>query len=252
MWASAFLVPWIALFVVWPTLRRPMLWASALTIPLGLTEPLFVPAYWNPPSLFNMAQRTGFDIESLIFCFAIGGLAAAGYRVLIPAPEHEVAPQVRRSHQHRWHRVALASPLLVFAILLTLPWNPIYPGIAALVAGAVACGLCRPDLWRNTFTGGAVFLALYAMFLFGLKWLWPGYIEAVWNLGRLIAWRPAGLPLEELLFGSGVGMYWSSVYEHITWSIRSPGTSSFPLPTHDRGASAASTRIQKRLENESP
>ncbi len=217
IWASAFLVPWMILFVARPTLRRPMLWASALTLPLGLTERVFVPAYWNPPSLFDLAHRTGFDIESLIFCFAIGGLAAAGYRVLAPASEEELAPQVRSSHLHRWHRAALVSPFVIFGVLLILPWSPIYPGIAALFAGALATGLCRPDLWRNTLIGGAVFLALYAVFLLGLKWLWPGYIEAVWNRGSLIAWRPAGLPLEELLFGFSFGMYWSSVYEHVTW-----------------------------------
>jgi hypothetical protein len=27
--------------------------------------------YWAPPSLFSLAQKTGFDIESLIFSFAI-------------------------------------------------------------------------------------------------------------------------------------------------------------------------------------
>ena len=64
---------------------------------------------------------------------------------------------------------------------------------------------------------GSYFFALYVVFLLGPKALWPGYIEAVWNLGDLIAWRPAGLPLEELLFGFGFGMYWSSVYEHVTW-----------------------------------
>jgi Lycopene cyclase len=220
IWASAFLLPWIALFVAWPMLRRPMLRASALTAPFGLTEFLFVPRYWNPPSLFDLAHRTGFDIESLILCFAIGGLATAGYRVLVPASEHILAPQVRSSHLHRWHRAALVSPFFVFAALLMLPWNPIYPGIAALFVGALASGLCRPDLWRNMLVGGAVFLALYAVFLLGLKWLWPGYIEAVWNLGHLIAWRPAGLPLEELVFGFGFGMYWSSVYEHVAWRAR--------------------------------
>jgi hypothetical protein len=71
-WACAFLLPWALLFIARPALRGPMLWASALTAPFGLTEPLFVPAYWNPPSLLDLAQRTGFDIESLIFCFAIG------------------------------------------------------------------------------------------------------------------------------------------------------------------------------------
>ena len=217
IWASAFLLPWTVVFVVWPSVRRPMGWASALTAPFGLTEFLFVPAYWNPPSLFDLAHRTGLDIESLVFCFAIGGLAAAGYRVLAPASEHALAPESRNSHLRRWHRAALLSPFLVFGVLLMLPWNPIYPGISALFVGALASGLCRPDLWRNAFVGGLLFLALYVVFLLGLKWQWPGYIEAVWNLDDLIAWRPAGLPVEELLFGVGFGMYWSSVYEHVTW-----------------------------------
>jgi hypothetical protein len=197
-----------------------MLWASILTAPFGLTQFLFVPAYWNPPTLFDLAHRTGLDIESLIFCFAIGGFGVAGYRTLAPASQHTLAPEARNSHLHRWHRAALVSPFFVFGALLMLPWNPIYPGIAALFVGALATGLCRPDLWRNTLIGGVLFLALYTVFLLGLKLLWPGYIEAVWNLGALIAWRPFGLPLEELLFGLGFGMYWSSVYEHLTWRQR--------------------------------
>ncbi|MES2027464.1 MAG: hypothetical protein V4448_18105, partial [Pseudomonadota bacterium] len=84
LWAGAFLVLWAIVFYARSSLRRRMLWAGFLTAPFGLTEPLFVPAYWNPPSLFNLAQRTGFDIESLIFCFAIGGLGVVGYSALAP------------------------------------------------------------------------------------------------------------------------------------------------------------------------
>ena len=220
IWACAFLVPWSVLFIARPTLRVPMLWASGLTAPFGLTELLFVPKYWNPPTLYDLAHRTGFDMESLIFCFAIGGLAVAGYQVLAPAEEHVLPRPDRTSHLHRWHLAALVSPFFVLLVLLLLPWNPIYPGIVALFAGALTSWLCRPDLWRNTLVGGVIFLGLYGVFLVGLKTLWPGYIEAVWNLGDLIAWRPAGLPLEELLFGLGFGMYWSSVYEHVTWRQR--------------------------------
>lgn len=196
-----------------------MLWGSVLTAPFGLTELLLVPKYWNPPSLFDLAHRTGFGIESLVFCFAIGELTVAGYQVLAPSAEHVLPHSGRTSHIHRWHLAALLSPFFVLLALLMSPWNPIYPGIAALF-GALASALCRPDLWRNTLVGGALFLALYAVFLIGLKLLWPGYIKAVWNLGDLIAWRPVGLPLEELLFGFGFGMYWSSVYEHVTWRQR--------------------------------
>ncbi|MEK9177883.1 MAG: hypothetical protein AAB777_02045, partial [Patescibacteria group bacterium] len=42
--------------------RKEMLIVSTWTSLLGLTEPLFVPSYWSPPSLFDLSARTGFDI----------------------------------------------------------------------------------------------------------------------------------------------------------------------------------------------
>ena len=74
------------MFVVKPSLRLPMLWASVLTAPFGLTELAFVPKYWNPPSLFDLAHRTGFDIESLIFCFAIGGILGWPFAMALCIP----------------------------------------------------------------------------------------------------------------------------------------------------------------------
>jgi len=38
--------------------------ASLATAVIGLTEPIFVPGYWNLPSLFELAQQTGFDVEA--------------------------------------------------------------------------------------------------------------------------------------------------------------------------------------------
>jgi hypothetical protein len=67
------------LYAISPELRGEMLRVSAATSLLGLSEPIFVPEYWNPPSLFDLAARTGFDLESLVFCFAIGGIGAVLY-----------------------------------------------------------------------------------------------------------------------------------------------------------------------------
>lgn len=75
-WSSAFLIPWAIAYIAFPAHRRAMVWTSLFTTPFGLTEPLFVPEYWSPPSLFDLARQTGFDIESLIFCFGIGGIRA--------------------------------------------------------------------------------------------------------------------------------------------------------------------------------
>lgn len=216
-WSSAFLLPWLALFLGFRRYRTVMLRTSLATMPFGLTEPLFVPRYWNPPSLFDLAQRTGFDIESLIFCFAIGGVGVVLYdaltnRMLVPVGRAE-----RECRRHRFHRAALLAPVATFPILLQLPWNPIYPAIAAMGLGGLATALCRPDLARKSVIGGALFLVYYAVFMLLLAWSSPGYIEHVWNLAALSGIRIAGVPLEELLFGFAFGTYWSGVYEHLTW-----------------------------------
>lgn len=217
LWASAFLVPWLILFVRFPEHRKLMWYASLGTMPFGLTEPLFVPEYWNPPSLFELARRTGFDIESLIFCFAIGGVGSVLYNAITRQGFEPISWQDRSYSRHRFHWVALLVPVITFSPLYFLPWNPIYPGIAALIAGAIATVLCRPDLKHKTLLGGVLFLGYYALFMFLLKWSAPGYIEQVWNLGALTGINLFGIPLEELLFGSAFGMYWAGVYEHLLW-----------------------------------
>lgn len=194
-----------------------MWWASIYMAPFGLTEPIFVPKYWNPPSLLELAQRTGFDIESIIFSFAIGGIGAVIYTSLMHMQMEPVDPKERPRGWHRWHRWALATPFVSFPILYFMPWNPIYAGIASMALGAIVAVLCRPDLKSNILVGGILFLAIYTIFLLGLKWAAPGYIEQVWNLKALSGGVIYGLPLEELLFGFSFGLMWTGIYEHFTW-----------------------------------
>lgn len=215
VWASMFLLPWLILFVALPRYRRAMLWASVLTMPFGLTEPLFVPEYWDPPSLFNLAQRTGFDIESLIFTFALGGVGAVLYNALT---RKSFVPLGDRRANHRYHRLSLLTPIVAFPTLYFLPWNPIYPSIAAMLLGAVAALFCRPDLTRKTFYGGFLFIGFYVIFLQGLELLSPGYIERFWKLSALSRVMVGTMPIEELLFAFALGMYWTGVYEHVTWT----------------------------------
>src|SRR5512147_397488 len=127
LWSSAFLLPWILLYTFFPQHRAAMWWASLFMSPFGLTEPLFVPEYWNPPSLFDLARRIGFDVESLIFSFGIGGTGAVLYNVLMRARSIPVSEHERRRPLHKHHYFAIAAPLLAFPPLVALPWNPIYP-----------------------------------------------------------------------------------------------------------------------------
>ncbi len=231
LWSTAFLVPWLILFFAFPRHRRVMLWASVLTTPFGLTEPLFVPRYWHPPSLFDLAHRTSFDLESLIFCFGIGGVGAVLYNIvthreLVPVPMRE-----RHRPHHRYHGALLALPVAAFPVLCLLPWNPIYAAIAAMTMGAAATAVCRPDLKFKTLVGGVLFAAYYAIFMLLLETSAPGYIERVWNLPALTGILILGIPLEELLFGFAFGTYWSGIYEHLTWlQLGRPGACHAPHP----------------------
>lgn len=217
-WSSTFLAAFLLVYLLSPADRRQMLRAGAATAPFGLTEPLFVPAYWNPPSLFDLAQRTGFDLESLIFTFAIGGVAVILYNRLTGQAVAAIPEAARSSRRHRLHGLALLAPAFTFLLLVPLGWNPIYPAVIAMVAGATAAVICRPDLFAKTLVGGLLFLGYYALFMLGLILSAPGYVEEVWNIGALSGLRPLGIPVEELMFGFAFGLYWSSVYEHLTWS----------------------------------
>ncbi|NNM33586.1 MAG: hypothetical protein HKO53_11000, partial [Gemmatimonadetes bacterium] len=212
-WSIAFLVPWLGMYAAFPRHRRAMVWSSIFTTPFGLTEPLFVPEYWSPPSLFDLAMRTGFDIESLVFCFGIGGVGAVLVNLLTGQRGMAVPESERHGRRHRFHRWALTSPFLIFLALWPLGWNPIYPGIVAMVAGGLLTVWCRPDLARNTVCGGVIFLGYYVVFLLLLHLTGPaGYIEEVWNLAALSGIRIGFMPLEELLFAFGFGTYWSGLY----------------------------------------
>jgi hypothetical protein len=216
-WSSAFLLPWVGFFVGFPRYRRVMVWASAFTMPFGLTEPVFVPRYWEPPSLFDLAHRTGFDIESLIFSFAIGGVGAVLYNIVTGQNLRPVGIRERRTHRHHFHGLALVAPVLAFPLLSLTGWNPIYPAMLAMALGGAAAVACRPDLKWKTWLGGLLFAAYYTVFMALLEWSAPGYIARVWNLTALSGFMVAGIPLEELLFGFAFGAYWSGVYEHLTW-----------------------------------
>ena len=221
-WASAFLIPWVMLFIAFPAHRKIMLQVSLVTTAFGLTEPLFVPEYWNPPTLFDLAQRTGFDIESLIFCFGIGGIGSVLYSVLTHRNDVAVPASEKRMPLHRHHYKTLASPFVAFLLLYFLPWNPIYPSIAAMAVGAIATLLCRPDLKTKTWVGGVLFLSYYLVFFLALEATSPGYVQLVWNLQDISGILWLGIPLEELLFAFTFGLYWSGVYEHLMWQRPAP------------------------------
>ncbi|MDP3995755.1 MAG: lycopene cyclase domain-containing protein [bacterium] len=223
VWLSAslgFLFVWLAVYLSLGSkkTRKEMFVVSLWTSLLGLTEPLFVPEYWDPPTLFNLAQRTGFDIESIIFSFAVGGIAVVIYETIFQAKHQAVSLKERLKSIHRLHYFFLSLAPLIFVLLWVFTKiNPIYSVSIAMFVGAVGAIICRRDLTKKILVGGAIFLGLYLLLFSLFNWAFPGYIDQVWNFDAISGIKILGVPIEELLFALTLGMLWSSLYEHLTW-----------------------------------
>ena len=198
--------------------KKEMLIVSLWTSLLGLTEPIFVPEYWNPPTLFNLAQRTGFDIESIIFAFSVGGIASIMYEAIFKTGHRKVSLKERLKSIHKLHYFFLSLVPVTFILLEFLTKiNSIYSTSIALFIGSLGAITCRRDLTKKILVGGLVFLVLYFLFFIFFNLAFPGYIGKVWNFSAISGTVILGVPIEELLFALTLGMFWSSLYEHLTW-----------------------------------
>ena len=213
-----FLIAWLVIFLFKKELRKEMFWVSVFTALFGLTEPLFVPEYWNPPSLFNLALKIGFDIESLIFSFAIGGIGAVIYGMFFKIKYKKMSKPEIHNKRHMFHLLTLISPVIIFVVLFFLTnLNPIYIASIAMFTGAISALFCRPDLKKNIFVSGLIFLIIYFIFFLLLNLSYPGLVQEIWNLPAVSGILILGIPIEELMFAFSFGMLWSSYYEHVFW-----------------------------------
>ena len=199
--------------------RKEMLLVSLWTSIFGLTEPLFVPAYWDPPSLFDLAHRTGFDLESFIFSFGIAGIAVVLYEWIFKTTRHNsFSERERHGLRHRYHIWAIISAPIIFIILYSLTnLNVIYSTTIGLMGGGFFTWYCRPDLKKKMIISAFLFTGLYFLYFLTLIAAYPGYVEQVWNLKAISGKLIMGIPLEEYMFAFSFGFLWSSIYEHIIW-----------------------------------
>jgi len=218
-WSLVLIAVWLVVYLLAKReQRREILVVSLWTSLFGLTEPLFVPEYWSPPSLFDLAHRTGFDIESFIFSFGIAGVAAILYEWIFKTQHKLVLTTERRHVRHRYHPWAIISAPIIFFILYFLSdINVIYSTSIGLMGGGLFSWFCRPDLKNKMIASAFLFMGLYFLYFLTLITAYPGYVEQVWNLRAISGILIFGIPLEEYLFAFSFGFLWSSIYEHFTW-----------------------------------
>jgi hypothetical protein len=125
--ALAWDLSWLLFYISKPKLRRQMLWIRFFTMLIGFLQPIFVPRYWNPLSLFNLAATSHFYIESLLFSFGTGGMASILYNATLNAKRNKMKADQSIKEKRGLHLLSIAAlPVVFSSLLITTGLNPIY------------------------------------------------------------------------------------------------------------------------------
>ena len=219
--------------------RQEFWWGSLACSLLGFTEPLFVPEYWDPPSILSYGR---WDLESFFFCFFIGGIAGVApewrpLRRLFLQLDYGVWTLARgiyvrfarltgvepcsersdiamtREEQRQDNAVLGAIFLGGFGFTAHLGLNVIYDAALACTLTGAYIAWRRPRLRWQVWAGGLIVTVIYAVVLWITGARYPTFYDDYWNLPALTGIRILGAPLEEYVFALTLGAFWGPLYE---------------------------------------
>ena len=214
-------------------------WGSFGCSLLGFTEPLFVPEYWDPPSVLAFGR---WDLESFFFCFFVGGIAGVApewrpLRSALMALDYQLWGMARGVLE--WFtRLTGAVPAAAMSELVLNPSDvrrdnallgaiflggfgfTAHLGLNVIYDAALACTLVgafiawyRPRLRWQVWAGGLTFTAVYTIVLLLTGLRYPTFYTQHWNLPALSGVWVLGAPLEEYLFACTMGIFWAPLFE---------------------------------------
>ena len=209
--ALLFDAAWLAVFIFGKSYRPQIIWGTLICAPLALTNILFIPQYWTPPSLFNLDQRFRVGIEDVLWAGAVGGIASAIGEIFL---KERLA--ARRKQPRKRHYFPFAILVAVFLVLeFFRPNKTIYNTIIAFTVCALIVAVLRSDLILTMLVGALDFTLLYfALFVYFLL-LYPDFIQRFYNVPNLLGIYVWKVPIEELLFAASGGAVWSIAYEYV-------------------------------------
>jgi Lycopene cyclase len=267
---------WLVVFVIVRTRgtarnRHEFWWGSLACSLLGFTEPIFVPEYWDPPSV--LAYRR-WDLESFLFCFFVGGIAGVApewrplrrlflsidygiwamsrrvyewFQQLTGAERLRASSDIAFRHDDLRRDNALLGAIFLGAFGFTahLGLNVIYDAaLTCLVVGAYVAWY-RPRLRWQVWAGGLIFTVIYTVVLLLTGQRYPTFYDDHWNLPALSGIRPLGAPLEEYIFAFGMGVFWAPLFE--SWRNERQSRTTLRHRVEDASAVSAVESVRRQL-----
>lgn len=223
IWSVMFGLIWAVVFALRKDLRKEMLYISLILAPLGATNFLFIPEYWNPVVVYKFFGI--FDIESIMHMFFLGGLAAVMYEAVFGY--YHTTARIKGKSVCRHRGICNKSSILVVLATLAvfLVFIRFFTTLSVLRSAFVFTILfivfiliSRKDLIKESIFGGIVFMLFYIISLLFVDFIFGGGFIEQWSpTGTLFYFL--GVPIEEYAYSLLFGMLGSILYEdmeHIT------------------------------------
>lgn len=206
-----FWVAWVLCSVLGRQYRSEIRWGTLIAAPMALTNLLFVPEYWTPPSLFDLDQKIRVGIEDFLWAAAVGGIAAVVGEILLK----ERLATVRKARHKRHYAPFVVAALVFVGLRFGFHWKTMNSTIVALAACALLIAYLRPNLIPLMLASAASFALLYFVLFLLVLALYPEFVHRYYNLSNLFGIYFLGVPIEELLFAGSGGAVWSVAYEYV-------------------------------------
>ncbi len=213
-WAVIFGLIWLILYVHREDLRYEIIFSSLLFLPFGLTQPLFVPEYWNPNVIFRFFGL--FDIESLLWCFFTGGIVAVIYEEVFKRTL-KVSKYGKKARHHAYfiYFCMISVAISIVFIKNFTNWSVLRSLFIFMIWGFIYFVIYRPDLIQKSIISGFAFMILYIGSLLFVNYVFPGFILTQWNIQGSLGIKIFHIVIEEYLYAFLFGIGWSIVYEEI-------------------------------------
>jgi hypothetical protein len=213
-WALIFGLIWLILYICRKDLRYEMFFSSLLFLPFGLTQPLFVPEYWNPIVFFRIFGI--FDIESLLWCFFTGGIVAVFYEEIFGLKLRKLRNS-RKSRKHAYviYFLMILMVLSMIFIKYFTVFSVIRYSFIAMIFIFLYFVISRPDLFSKSIFSGFIFMIFYIISLLFVDIIFSGFILNQWTIQGSIGIKLFYIVIEEYIYAFLFGVVWSVVYEEI-------------------------------------
>ncbi len=212
---ATFIIIWVILFIFLPRSRPAILWTSLMLALAGpVAEFWLIPSYWRPLFLVHISYRNwNFGIEDLLITFAMAGISAGLFESIALKTGFAALPRVNGKALLRILAVCVLGFLLMIFLVSVLRLYPIH---ALLLAVIIPSGLMLYGKWKiisvivpAATICGFLFWLFYVLLVFPI---FPGLMQAWWNLDTTFGIGFLGVPIEEMLWAFTTVLFAGPVY----------------------------------------